>query len=82
MLKTVLVGLLLIAAIAGVFVVVKMGPSNIIGMMRYDQREEGKLHVGDRAPDVLLLSLDGKSEMRLADRLGGKPQILVFGSFT
>jgi hypothetical protein len=82
MLKTVLVGLLLIAAIAGVFVVVKMGPSNIIGMMRYDQREEGKLHVGDRAPDVLLLSLDGKSEVRLADRLGGKPQILVFGSFT
>jgi hypothetical protein len=82
MLKTVLIGLLVIAATAAVFVVVKMGPSNIIGMMRYDQREEGKLHVGDRAPDVLLLSLDGKSEVRLADRLGGKPQILVFGSFT
>jgi len=59
-----------------------IGPRNVIGMLRYDQREEGKLKVGDRAPDVGLVSLDGGAPVRLADHLGGKPTVLVFGSFT
>jgi hypothetical protein len=58
------------------------GPRNLIGMIRYDQREEGSLKVGDRAPDVPLLELDGKTPVRLSERIGGKPTILVFGSFT
>ena len=59
------------------------GPRNLIGMIRYDQREEGTLKVGDRAPDVTLLELDGKTPVKLSDRLGGgKPTVLVFGSFT
>ena len=41
------------------------GPRNLIGMLRYDQRREGDLKVGDRAPDVTLLALDGKTR---ADR--------------
>jgi len=51
-------------------------------MLRYDSRRQGKLEVGDRAPDVSLVSLDGKSPVSL---LGGKrdrPLVLVFGSFT
>ena len=58
------------------------GPRNLIGMIRYDQREEGRLKVGDKAPDVTLLELDGKTPVELSERLGGKPTVLVFGSFT
>ena len=58
------------------------GPRNLIGMIRYDQREEGRLKGGDKAPDVTLLELDGKTPVKLSERLGGKPTVLVFGSFT
>ena len=60
----------------------KIGPRNVIGMLRCDQRQEGTLRVGDRAPDVTLYALDGKTPVRLAQELGGKPTVLVFGSFT
>ena len=74
------VGLAVLAVVAyGVF---SFGPRNIIGMLRYDQREEGKLKVGDTAPDVELLSLDGKTPFALKDSIGNKPLVLVFGSFT
>ena len=58
------------------------GPRNLIGMLRYDQRREGTLKIGDRAPDVVLVALDGKTPVRLSERIGGKPAVLVFGSFT
>jgi hypothetical protein len=74
------VGLLVVAVVA--YGVVSFGPKNIIGMLRYDQREEGKLKVGDAAPDVRLLALDGASPVHLKDSIGGKPLVLVFGSFT
>ena len=61
---------------------IRIGPRNIIGMIRYDQRKEGTLKQGDAAPDVALVSLDGKTPVRLADRVGGKPLVLVFGSYT
>ena len=67
---------------AGAFFVVKMGPRNVIGMLRYDQRQEGALKVGDPAPDVSLIALDGATEVRLRDRIGAKPLVLVFGSYT
>ena len=79
--KILLVAVVLVAAAAG-FVVWKMGPRNVIGMLRYDQRKEGSLKVGDRAPDVSLVSLDGKSPVRLSEHVGAKPLILVFGSYT
>jgi len=80
--KKILLGLVALVALAATFFVVKMGPSNVIGMLRYDQREEGKLRVGDRAPDVELLALDGTTRVRLSERLTGRPCIVVFGSFT
>jgi peroxiredoxin len=51
-------------------------------MLRYDQRQEGRLKVGDRTPDVALLALDGKTPLKLSAQLGGKPTVLIFGSFT
>ena len=81
--KKVLIGVggLLVLAVAG-FTFMVGGPRNLIGMLRYDQREEGTLKVGDRAPDVTLVALDGSTPVRLSSQLGGKPTVLIFGSFT
>ena len=59
----------------------RMGPRDYFGMMFYDQREEGELVVGDPAPDVVLAALDGRS-VHLRERIGGKPVVLIFGSYT
>lgn len=71
----------LVVAGAGVMVA-KIGPRNVIGMIRYDQRREGDLKVGDRAPSAMLTGLDGKSQTPLLDPNLNKPTILIFGSFT
>jgi hypothetical protein len=80
--KRVVLGLLAVVVAAAAFFVWKMGPRNVIGMLRYDQREEGTLLVGHRAPDVSLVALDGKTRVPLAASIGGKPLVLVFGSYT
>ncbi len=72
-------GALLLVGIAAAVIVI--GPNNIVGMMRYDTREEGKLKVGDRAPDVEMVALGGE-RVHLAARFGGRPTVLIFGSFT
>lgn len=80
--KKVSIGLgavLLLLVVAGVVVV---GPRNVIGMIRYDKREEGKLKVGDPAPDVALVGPDGVSRVRISQRIGPRPLVLVFGSYT
>jgi len=79
--RRILFALLLLILAAGGWMAWKIGPRNIIGMLRYDQRREGKLQVGDRAPDVVLATLDG-GEAHLSDLLDGKPLVLIFGSFT
>jgi hypothetical protein len=81
--KKIVIGVAAVALLAlGGFTYMVGGPRNLIGMLRYDQREEGKLKVGDQAPDVTLLALDGKTPVKLSSQLGGKPSVLVFGSFT
>jgi hypothetical protein len=83
MLKKILIGLgVLVVVAAGAFTYMIGGPRNLIGMLRYDQRQEGSLKVGDPAPEVALLALDGQTPVKLSERLGGKPTVLVFGSFT
>ncbi len=72
-------GLVVVAASA---MVIRIGPRNVIGMIRYDQRREGDLKVGDRAPDALLVSLDGKSRQPLLEANANQPTVLIFGSFT
>lgn len=60
------------------------GPRDVYGFLRYalPQWRDGNLHVGDRAPDVRLLALDGQSTFHLSDRIGQRPLVLVFGSYT
>ena len=80
--KKVALGILAVVVAVAAFFVWKIGPRNVIGMLRYDQREEGTLQVGHRAPDVSLVALDGKTRVPLAASIGDKPLILVFGSYT
>jgi len=42
----------------------------------------GHLKAGDLAPDFSLQTLDKKSRVRLSSFRGGKPVVLVFGSYT
>ena len=79
--KVLLVIVALVVAGAGVMVA-KIGPRNVIGMALYDQRRDGDLKVGDRAPAAMLVSLDGKSQSPLFDASANKPTVLIFGSFT
>ena len=51
-------------------------------MLRYDQRHEGNLKVGDPAPDVVLHRIDAAGVSHLAEYVGAKPLVLIFGSFT
>lgn len=74
-----LVGLVVLAAAAFLWVV---GPRNVLGMLRYDQRREGDLRVGVPAPDVSLVALDGRTPVRIADSIGKQPLVIVFGSYT
>ena len=74
------VGVILVGLAA--FALATIGPRNLIGMMRYDQRREGDLRVGSPAPETDLVALDGVTPVRLHDHIGGKPLVVVFGSFT
>ena len=80
--KKILLSVLALIVIGAGVMVAKIGPRNVIGMIRYDQRREGDLKVGDRAPAGTLVALDGKSQTPLLDASGAKPTILIFGSFT
>jgi hypothetical protein len=81
--KKLVLGLVAVVALLAAFAVWKIGPRNVYGLARYGtQRREGDLAVGQPAPDVSLVSLDGKSRLRLAEWTGGKPLVLVFGSYT
>ena len=75
-----LVAVLVVAAAA--LAVAKIGPSNVIGMLRWDTRREGDLRVGSAAPDVALHAVAGPEMVRIARRIGPRPLVLIFGSFT
>lgn len=82
MAKKILLAVAALVAIGVGVMVAKIGPRNVIGMIRYDQRREGDLKVGDRAPAAMLVSLDGKSRSPLFDTTANRPTVLIFGSFT
>jgi hypothetical protein len=60
------------------------GPKDAFQMLRFalPYMHKGNLKVGDNAPDVTLVSLDGNSKFQLHERLNGRPLVLIFGSFT
>ena len=80
--KKLLLGVLAVIVLLVSLFVWRIGPRNVFGMLRYDQRREGDLTVGRAAPDVSLVSLDGRTRVRMADEIGAKPLVIIFGSYT
>ena len=74
---------LLLGAFVGLSVMAG-GPRDTYGMVRYafPHMHRGNLKVGDDAPDARLVALDGDTHFHIRERTGGKPLVLVFGSFT
>ena len=81
---TALALVLLLGASYGVLSYLMGGPRDVYGFLRYalPQWRDGDLHVGDRAPDVRLLALDGQTTFHLSERVGQRPLVLIFGSYT
>jgi hypothetical protein len=77
------VAFLLLAAF-GVLSFMAGSPKDAYGMVRYalPHMHRGTLKVGDDAPDSRLVALDGASGFHIRERTGGRPLVLVFGSFT
>jgi len=80
--KKLLLGVLGVIVLLVSAFVWRIGPRNVYGMLRYDQRREGDLALGHAAPDVSLYALDGRTRVRLADEIGAKPLVIIFGSYT
>ena len=79
-----------LTAIAAALSVIALGGAGYMYAVRrawikynkYDRRAEGRLRVGDVAPDLALLTYAGEP-LRLSSLWGdGKPLFLVFGSCT
>lgn len=69
--------------VAGLFWIARTAVFNAwIRVNVYDVRTEGQLQVGDLAPDLSLVSVEGTGEHRLSDFYRTRPTILVFGSYT
>jgi len=80
--KKILIGLGAVLLLGVSAVAWMIGPRNIIGLLFYDQRREGRLVVGDAAPDVALTAIDAGPDVQLASLMREKPLVIVFGSFT
>jgi hypothetical protein len=83
--KSTLIIVVAILAIAfGVGCYFMGGPRDLYGFLRYalPQWHRGDLRVGDAAPDAPLYALDGQSTFHIRDRIGPRPLVLIFGSYT
>jgi hypothetical protein len=78
-----ILAVLLLAAF-GVLCYLAGNPKDAYGMVRYalPHMHRGTLKVGSDAPDVRLVALDGSDHFHLRERIGARPLVLVFGSFT
>ena len=74
----------LLFAAFGVLSYMAGSPKDVYGMVRYalPHMHRGTLRVGSDAPDARLVALDGASHFHIRERLGARPLVLVFGSFT
>ncbi|HXM97591.1 MAG TPA: hypothetical protein VN982_03860 [Candidatus Dormibacteraeota bacterium] len=78
-------------SLGAIFVVAFIGlsyvagsPRDAYGMVRYalPHMHRGTLQDGSDAPDARLTALDGVTGFHIRERTGGKPLVLIFGSFT
>jgi hypothetical protein len=84
-LKWTAISLVAILAIAfGVGCYFMGSPRDLYGFLRYalPQWHRGDLKVGDAAPDARLIGLDGQSSFYVQERIGTRPLVLIFGSYT
>ena len=83
MLKQILIWGGVLIAVLLVVIVIRVSPRFIIGILTYGrQAREGTLQVGDPAPVVSLVDVDGSTSHELSEWIGPRPLVLVFGSFT
>ena len=83
MFKQVVVVTVVVLSLVFIVAIVWIRPRNLIGWWRYGtQARRGTLQVGDPAPDVPLVELDGVTSRSLSEWIGDRPLIVVFGSFT
>ena len=85
LLKWTAIGFALLLAIAfGFLSMVAGSPKNVYGLVRYalPNMHRGDLRIGDHARDAKLYALDGATIFHLRDRIGAKPLVLIFGSYT
>ena len=83
MVKKILIGVVLAVLVAATVMFFYIGPRNVIGIMTYGQQaRDGSLQVGDDAPMVALVGLDGTDGHAMNAFVDDKPLVLVFGSFT
>ena len=75
---------ILLVAVYVLLSIMAGGPKDALFMVRYalPHMHRGNLKVGDQAPDARLVALDGTSRFHIRERTGGRPLVLVFGSFT
>ena len=78
-----ILAVLLLAAF-GVLSYMAGSPKDAYGMVRYalPHMHRGTLQIGSDAPDARLVALDGTSHFHIRERIGARPLVLVFGSFT
>jgi hypothetical protein len=81
---TAIILLLILAAGYGALSYFMGGPRDAYGFLRYALPgwHQGDLRVGNMSPNVELVSLDGQSRFALHDRIGRRPLVLIFGSYT
>ena len=60
------------------------GPRDVYGFLRYalPQWRKGDLKIGQPAPNFSVYALDGQTIFPLTDRIGKRPLVLIFGSYT
>jgi hypothetical protein len=78
-----IIGVLVLAAFVALSILAG-SPRDAYFMARYalPHMHRGNLKVGDDAPDVRLIALDGSSHFHIRERTGARPLVIVFGSYT
>jgi hypothetical protein len=81
-----MIAVFLVLLLAGFLALCKMAgsPRDVYGMVRYalPHMHRGTLKPGDDAPDARLVALDGSTRFHIRERIGARPLVIIFGSYT